>query len=121
MIVLTNILGTKYGFRLMTVLTTVSLIGLAAAIAILFLTPRAVAITAINKLLPSGYTYSSLANNYKGPETTLNGVLMVIPFFALYVYPWLMAGPAIAPRLGVGTPLSTTSQWLPLSPWSWPP
>ncbi len=60
------------------------------------------AIAAINKLLPSGYTYSSLASSYKGPEFTLSGAFMVIPFFALYVYPWLMAGPAIASEIRGG-------------------
>ncbi|GGI75086.1 APC family permease [Vulcanisaeta souniana] len=98
-IVITNILGTKYGIRLMTVLTTISLIGLIITVVILFITPRSMAIAAINKLLPSGYTYSSLASSYKGPEFTLSGAFMVIPFFALYVYPWLMAGPAIASEI----------------------
>ncbi|WP_243669566.1 APC family permease [Vulcanisaeta sp. JCM 16161] len=98
-IVLANILGTKYGFRLMTALTTISMIGLIIAIAIMFLTPRSTAIAAINNLLPSGYTYSSLTSSYKGPEATLSGIFMVIPFFALYVYPWLMAGPAIASEI----------------------
>uniref|UniRef100_UPI000A9C64C1 amino acid permease n=1 Tax=Vulcanisaeta sp. JCM 16159 TaxID=1295371 RepID=UPI000A9C64C1 len=98
-IVLANILGTKYGFRLMTILTTISMIGVVIAISIMLLTPRQTAIAAINNLLPSGYTYSSLASSYKGPEATLSGILMVIPFFALYVYPWLMAGPAIASEI----------------------
>ncbi|WP_243679239.1 hypothetical protein [Vulcanisaeta distributa] len=65
-IVLANILGTKYGFRLMTILTTISMIGLVIAIAIMLLTPRQTAIAAINNLLPSGYTYSSLASSYRG-------------------------------------------------------
>ncbi len=98
-IVIANILGTRYGIRLMTALTTVSLLGLIITVIILFTTPKSMAIAAINKLLPSGYTYSSLASSYKGPEFTLSGAFMVIPFFALYVYPWLMAGPAIASEI----------------------
>ncbi|MFB6469823.1 MAG: amino acid permease, partial [Vulcanisaeta sp. AZ3] len=98
-IVLVNILGTKYGFRLMTVLTSISLLGLIIAIIILLTTPRSVMMNAVNHLLPNGYSYALLSSEYKGPETTLSGILMVIPFFALYVYPWLMAGPAIASEI----------------------
>lgn len=98
-IVTVNILGTKYGFRLMTILTSFSLLGLAIAIIVLFITPRPIAIAAINNVLPHGYSYASLANSYRGPHFTWSGTLMVIPFFALYIYPWLMAGPAIASEI----------------------
>ncbi|WP_069807658.1 APC family permease [Vulcanisaeta thermophila] len=98
-IVLVNILGTRYGIRLMTVLTTLSILGLVTAILVLFLTPHSAIVKAVNSLLPSGYSYKSLATSYRGPTFTLSGALMVIPFFALYVYPWLMAGPAIASEI----------------------
>ncbi|MGC9153674.1 MAG: APC family permease [Vulcanisaeta sp.] len=98
-IVLANILGTRYGFKLMTALTSISLLGLALAVTVLFTTPRSAAIASISTLLPSGYSYASLASSYRGPSFTLSGTFMVIPFFALYVYPWLMAGPAIASEI----------------------
>jgi len=98
-IVTANILGTRYGLRLMTILTSISLLGLALAIAVLFITPRTAAIAAVNELLPNGYSYTSLSSGYSGPYFTWSGAFMVIPFFALYVYPWLMAGPAIASEI----------------------
>ncbi len=98
-IVLANILGTRYGIKLMTALTIVSLLGLLTAIIILFITPRAQAVSAISSLLPSGYTYSKIALNYSGPLFSMNTILMLLPFFAIYVYPWLNAGPAIASEI----------------------
>ncbi|MGC8543113.1 MAG: APC family permease, partial [Vulcanisaeta sp.] len=98
-IVLANILGTRYGIKLMTVLTIVSLLGLLTAIIILFITPRAQAVSAISSLLPSGYTYSKITLSYSGPSFSMNTMLMLLPFFAIYVYPWLNAGPAIASEI----------------------
>ncbi len=46
-IILANILGTRHGIRLMTALTTISLIGLIVAIIILFVTPRTQVINSI--------------------------------------------------------------------------
>ncbi|WP_252900378.1 hypothetical protein [Vulcanisaeta sp. JCM 14467] len=99
MIVLVNILGTKYGIRLMTALTTISLLGLIIAIIILFTTPKSQIVSAISTLLPSGYTYAKVAGSYSGPYFSLNTALMLLPFFAIYVYPWLNAGPAIASEI----------------------
>ncbi|WP_069807001.1 APC family permease [Vulcanisaeta thermophila] len=98
-IVLVNILGTRYGIRLMTVLTTLSMIGLLMAMVVLFATPRSVAISSISTLLPKGVTYQAVASGYKGPYFTMNEALMLLPFFAIYVYPWLNAGPAIASEI----------------------
>ncbi len=66
-IVLANILGTKYGIKLMTALTTVSLLGLIIAIIMLITTPKPQVINAVSSLLPSGYTYVKVANSYSGP------------------------------------------------------
>ncbi|WP_243670593.1 amino acid permease [Vulcanisaeta sp. JCM 16161] len=98
-IVLTNILSTKYGIKLMTALTALSLLGLIVAIIVLFTTPKAQAISAISSLLPAGYTYSKIAGSYTGPYFSMNTMLMLLPFFAIYVYPWLNAGPAIASEI----------------------
>jgi hypothetical protein len=98
-IVLVNILGTRYGIKLMTALTLLSLLGLLMAIIILFITPRAQVISAISSLLPSGYTYSKVALSYTGPYFSMGTILMLLPFFAIYVYPWLNAGPAIASEI----------------------
>ncbi|ADN50318.1 APC family permease [Vulcanisaeta distributa] len=98
-IVLANILGTKYGIKLMTALTTVSLLGLIIVIIMLLTTPKSQVISAVSSLLPSGYTYAKVAGSYSGPSFSMNTILMLLPFFAIYVYPWLNAGPAIASEI----------------------
>uniref|UniRef100_UPI000ADFEB12 amino acid permease n=1 Tax=Vulcanisaeta sp. JCM 16159 TaxID=1295371 RepID=UPI000ADFEB12 len=98
-IVLANILGTKYGIKLMTALTVVSLLGLLTAIILLFIMPKTQVISAVSSLLPTGYTYSKIASSYTGPYFSMNTILMLLPFFAIYVYPWLNAGPAIASEI----------------------
>jgi amino acid transporter len=98
-IVLVNILGTRYGIKLMTALTTLSLLGLLIAIIVLFITPRAQIINAVSSLLPTGYAYSKVALSYTGPYFSMGTILMLLPFFAIYVYPWLNAGPAIAAEI----------------------
>ncbi|MFB6471190.1 MAG: amino acid permease, partial [Vulcanisaeta sp. AZ3] len=98
-IVLTNVLGTRYGIKLMTTLTTISLLGLVIAIATLLIVPKTQVISAVSSLLPSGYTYANIAQSYKGPYTSMSTILMLLPFFAIYVYPWLNASPAIASEI----------------------
>ena len=98
-IILANILGTRHGIRLMTALTTISLIGLIVAIIILFVTPRTQVINSVSSLLPQGYTYSKVSLSYTGPEFSIGNTLMLLPFFAIYVYPWLNAGPAISAEI----------------------
>ncbi|MGC9179836.1 MAG: APC family permease [Vulcanisaeta sp.] len=98
-IVLVNVLGTRYGIKLMTALTAVSIIGLLIAAATLYVVPKAQVINAVSSLLPAGYTYSEVVSGYSGPYFSMNTMLMLLPYFAIYVYPWLNAGPAIAAEI----------------------
>jgi amino acid transporter len=95
-IVVVNILGTKYGIRLMTGLTLFSIISLVLSLLVLFLTPRPIVISRVESLLPSGFSYSDVASKYSGSFFSLGPTLMMLPFFAIFIYPWLNAGPAIA-------------------------
>ncbi|MGC8570855.1 MAG: APC family permease [Caldivirga sp.] len=98
-IVAVNIMGTKYGIRLMTGLTVFSILSLVLSFLVLFLTPRAKIIEAVSGLLPNGYTYSKVASQYTGPYFALGPTIMMLPFFAIYIYPWLNAGPAMSSEI----------------------
>ncbi|MGC9136179.1 APC family permease, partial [Caldivirga sp.] len=98
-VVFVNIMGTKYGLRLLTVLTIASIVTLFLALAILYLTPKPVVISRVSSLLPSGVTYSKVASQYTGPYFALGPTIMMLPFFAIYIYPWLQAAPAIASEI----------------------
>ncbi len=98
-VVFANIMGTKYGIRLMTVLTIASIITLLLALAVLYVVPKSVIISRVSSLLPSGVTYSKVASQYTGPYFALGPTIMMLPFFAIYIYPWLQAAPAIASEI----------------------
>lgn len=52
----------------------------------------------------SNTTYTAVANSYTGPTFNLGATIFMLPFFAIFVYPWLNAGPAVASEIkGKGT------------------
>ena len=52
----------------------------------------------------SNTTYTAVANSYTGPTFDFGATIFMLPFFAIFVYPWLNAGPAVASEIkGKGT------------------
>jgi len=47
----------------------------------------------------SNTTYTAVANSYTGPTFDFNATIFMLPFFAIFVYPWLNAGPAVASEI----------------------
>jgi amino acid transporter len=49
-------------------------------------------------------TYTTVASSYTGPTFDFGATIFMLPFFAIFVYPWLNAGPAVASEIkGKGT------------------
>jgi len=44
-------------------------------------------------------TYTQVANSYTGPTFDLGATIFMLPFFSIFVYPWLNAGPAVASEI----------------------
>lgn len=44
-------------------------------------------------------TYTSVANSYSGPTFDFNATILILPFFAIYAYPWLNAAPGVASEI----------------------
>lgn len=44
-------------------------------------------------------TYAQVASSYTGPTFDLSATIFMLPFFAIFVYPWLNAGPAVASEI----------------------
>jgi amino acid transporter len=44
-------------------------------------------------------TYAQVAASYTAPTFTWSSTLFMLPFFAIFVYPWLNAGPAVASEI----------------------
>src|SRR5208283_1956379 len=47
----------------------------------------------------SNTTYTAIANSYTGPTFNFGATIFMLPFFAIFVYPWLNAGPAVASEI----------------------
>lgn len=44
-------------------------------------------------------TYASVPSSYAGPTFDFGATIFMLPFFAIFVYPWLNAGPAVASEI----------------------
>jgi len=44
-------------------------------------------------------TYAGVASSYTGPTFDFGATIFMLPFFAIFVYPWLNAGPAVASEI----------------------
>jgi amino acid transporter len=44
-------------------------------------------------------TYTAVASSYSGPTFDFGATIFMLPFFYIYVYPWLNAGPAVASEI----------------------
>jgi len=44
-------------------------------------------------------TYTQVASSYSGPTFDFGATIMLFPFFGMFVYPWVNAGPAVASEI----------------------
>ncbi len=44
-------------------------------------------------------TYTQVASSYTGPTFDFGATIFMLPFFSIFVYPWLNAGPAVASEI----------------------
>jgi len=44
-------------------------------------------------------TYTAVAASYTGPTFDFNATIFMLPFYAIFIYPWLNAGPAVASEI----------------------
>jgi len=53
----------------------------------------------LNSINVTNSTYTQVAASYTGPTFDLGATIFMLPFFAIFVYPWLNAGPAVASEI----------------------
>jgi amino acid transporter len=44
-------------------------------------------------------SYTQIANSYSGPTFDFGATIFMLPFFSIFVYPWMNAGPAVASEI----------------------
>ena len=98
-LVLVNILKPRLGFKLISAFYTLGLVGVVVAVLTLLMAGRSGVENYINGLNISGTTYASLAKSYNGPTFDLHSTLLMMPYFALFTYPWFNAAPSVGSEL----------------------
>jgi amino acid transporter len=116
-LVAVNILKPKLGFKIISTFWLVGLVAVAVAIFALLNAGRLGVENYVNGLRVANLTYASVANSYTGPTFDPKSTLLMMPYFALFTYPWFNAAPSVgselrgnAPRWNV--PLSLAAAFL---------
>jgi len=94
-----NIVKPRLGFKLISIFWVIGLTAITLAIFTLLIAGRAGVVNYINHLNIPNTTYTSLANSYSGPMFDLNRTLLMMPYFALFTYPWFNAAPSVGSEL----------------------
>lgn len=99
-----NILRPRAGFRVISGLLVIGLLALVVSLGVLLDGGRAGVEAYINRLGltgPSGapITYGSVSGSYAGPAFDLAATVSVLPFFAIFVYPWFNASASVGSEL----------------------
>lgn len=99
-----NILRPRLGFKIISTFWTIGVIAIALATVTLLSAGTKGVENYINNLNIPNVTYASLANSYSGPTFDLNATLLMMPYFALFTYPWFSAAPSVGSELKGNAP-----------------
>jgi amino acid transporter len=94
-----NILKPRLGFKLISTCWIIGMFSVAVAVVTIIIGGPAGVENYINKLNIPQTTYASLARSYSGPTFDLNSTLLMMPYFALFTYPWFSAAPSVGSEL----------------------
>ncbi len=99
-----NILRPRLAFKLISVLMVVGLLSLAVSVGTLLAAGRDGVTSYINGLNlvdvnSNPLTYASVAGAYTGASFDLGATVSVLPFFAIFVYPWFNASASVGSEL----------------------
>ena len=101
-LILANLLKPKLGFKIVAVAVIIAIIATFVGIFTLLAGgPAGVQgyMSFLNSTLGVKETYASVASSYSGPTFDFGATIFMLPFFAIFVYPWLNAGPAVASEI----------------------
>jgi amino acid transporter len=94
-----NAFKPKAGYKLVSVTVIISILATFVAIFALLAGGTAAVQSYINSLSVANTTYTSVATSYSGPTFDLGATIFMLPFYYIYAYPWLNAGPAVASEI----------------------
>ncbi|HZW55990.1 MAG TPA: APC family permease [Nitrososphaerales archaeon] len=94
-----NIVRPRLGFRIISMFFIVGIVAVAVSTLTLLYAGRDGVAHYINSLQIPNMTFDSIANSYHGSSIDFRATLLVLPFFALFSYPWLNAAPSVGSEL----------------------
>jgi len=96
-----NMLKPKLGFKIVAVTVMVAIIATFVGIFALLAagTSGVQGYMSFLNSIGSNTTYTAVASSYTGPTFDFGATIFMLPFFAIFVYPWLNAGPAVASEI----------------------
>lgn len=98
-----NVFRPKLGYKLVSAFTVFGIITLLLAIGTLLAYGHQGVVNYMNTLAAinndPNLTYSKVASSYSGSSFNFNNTIFMLPFFAIFVYPWLNAAPAVASEI----------------------
>jgi amino acid transporter len=93
-----NIVKPKAGYRLVSILSIIGILATLAGIFVLLGAGQGGVQSYMDFLNSIGAkgTYASVAGSYSGSTFDFGATIFLLPFFAIFVYPWINAAPAVA-------------------------
>jgi len=100
-LILVNIVKPKAGYKLVSSLIIFGILMVVVSIAVLLFAGRAGVESYVTSLQASGFneTYSQVAASSGSTKLNLSAVLFLLPFFSIFVYPWINASPAVSSEI----------------------
>jgi amino acid transporter len=98
-IVALNVFKPNWGYKLISATMVAGLATLILGIVVVLVGGRLGVQRYLDSLGAPSVSYAWLAASYKGPTFNLWNTLLVVPFFALFSYPWFNASPSIGSEL----------------------
>lgn len=99
-----NIIRPRLGFKIISMFWVIGIIAMGVATLALLQAGRAGVETYVDGLRVANLTYASVANSYTGPTFDLRSTLLMMPYFALFTYPWFNAAPSVGSELQGNAP-----------------
>jgi len=99
LLVAVNIARPGLGFKLISVFVVLGFIGISLATVTLLFAGRTGVENYINRLEIPNVSFSSVESSYSGPTFSLTATLMMMPYFALFTYPWFQAASSVGSEL----------------------
>jgi len=103
LLVFLNIFRPNTGFRIISIFWVIGIISIVVSIISLLFAGREGVVNYVGSLNIANTTYDSIANSYQGSTSfNLGNTLLIMPFFALFSYPWFNAAPSVGSELKGG-------------------